>query len=200
MKQEFGFLRETEEDAKRTQKNYSDGRIFTGLEKYLKVIFPEVDDWVHDRPLGELDDGSYCRKRPDYLSKSLKMIVEFDGLLHYTSPVNIINDENNTSLYSSLGYKVIRIPYFIQLTREAVMKIFGVDVGVELFNKNFPSLGIEYLNTPAFLCSEGIKRMAREFKEFPEQYEVNLKNLATIDERLSGSLQLMEEYVKIEEK
>lgn len=38
-----------------------------------------------------------------------------------------------------------------------------------------PSLGLKGKNSPAYLCYEGIKRMAKEFKQFPEQYEVNLK-------------------------
>lgn len=32
----------------------------------------------------------------------------------------------NQELYESYGYKVVRIPYFIQLSNEVVEKLFGV--------------------------------------------------------------------------
>ena len=44
----------------------------------------------------------------------------------------------------------------------------------ELFNENISSLGVKGDNTPAYLSPEGVKRMAVEFKRFPEQYKVNL--------------------------
>ena len=47
------------------------------IYEYLKVIFPNVNDWIHDKALGKIN-GVLCRKRPDYRSESLKMIVEFE--------------------------------------------------------------------------------------------------------------------------
>lgn len=71
--------------------------------------------------------------------------------------------------YRSLNYKVGRIPYFIQLTKKAVKKLFNVSVKEELFDVKYPSLTGKGKNTPAFLCPAGIKRMKEEFKRFPEQ-------------------------------
>lgn len=68
----------------------------------------------------------------------------------------------------------MRIPYFIQLTNKAVKTLFDVDVSEELFDETISSLGIEGQNTPAYLCPAGLKRMAGEFKKFPEQYKTNL--------------------------
>lgn len=176
----FGFLRESREDALKAGVDEDTGLCRTGLEDYLQVIFPDVSDWVHDKPVGG-PNKELARKRPDYRSEALKLIVEFDGLPHYQSPKQIREDQKRTALYVSAGYKVIRIPYFIQLTRKAVIKLFGVDVGRPLFPEGTPSLGIHTQATPAYLCIAGIKRMAQEFKDFPDQYVANVRYLRDLD-------------------
>jgi hypothetical protein len=169
----WGFLRETAELAMKAGKDKDTGLHRTGLKDYLKVIFPKTRDWLHDKALGEVNGKPY-RSRPDYRSEQLKIIVEFDGLPHYTKPDIIEKDYRLTELYTQLGYKVVRIPYFIQLTNKAVKTLFGVDVNEALFDETIPSLGIRGLNTPAYLCPAGLKRMAAEFKKIPEQYKINI--------------------------
>ena len=75
----WGFVRETRDMASGTDKETGLNR--TGLEDYIKVIFPEipVDHWVHDKPIP--DSGR--RIRPDYRCDDLKLLIEFDGLQHY---------------------------------------------------------------------------------------------------------------------
>ena len=119
-------------------------------------------------------NGTSCRKRPDYRSESLKLIIEFDGLQHYTKPDVIENDVNKNELYQNFGYKVVRIPYFIQLSNKAVKTLFGVDVDEEMFDETISSLGVKGNNTPAYLCPAGLERMAKEFINFPEQYNTNI--------------------------
>ncbi|MDE5815162.1 MAG: DUF559 domain-containing protein, partial [Alistipes sp.] len=172
----WGFLRETKEAALEAGIDAATGLHRTGLEEYLNVIFPSVSDWVHDKSIGELN-GVKRKMRPDYRSEKLKMVIEFDGLQHYTNPSNILKDYMHTKEYEEGGYRVIRIPYFIQLTNEVVRTMFGVEVDEPLFSDNVPSLAISVNNTPAFLCPEGIKRMATELRRFPSQMETNLMAL-----------------------
>jgi len=173
MEKKWGFLRETDTMAKKAGRDKDTGLHRTGLEDYLKVIFPQIDDWIHDKALGKIN-GTLYRSRPDYRSEKLKLIIEFDGLPHYTKPDIIEKDLKNSELYKNFGYKVVRIPYFIQLTNKAVKDLFDVDLSEELFDETISSLGIEGQNTPAYLCPAGIKRMAGEFKRFPEQYKTNI--------------------------
>lgn len=173
VKEKWGFLRETTEAAIKAGVDRGTGLHRTGLNEYLKVIFPDVDDWVHDKALGVTVNNKVCRKRPDYRSEKLKIIVEFDGIQHYTMPDRIKNDVLSTKFYESLGYKVVRIPYFIQLTNKAVKYFFNVDVKEPLFNENTHSMDKNDRNTPAFLCGAGVLRMIEEFKHHPEQYRVN---------------------------
>lgn len=75
--------------------------------------------------------------------------------------------------------------------------MFGRDVEEELFNPSIPSLGIKGKNTPAYCCQAGLKRMAKEFHNYPGQYQVNLKSLLDANnEYLTGAELLKEEYEK----
>lgn len=193
----WGFLRETSELAKKAGLDKDTGLHRTGLDEYLKAIFPATDDWIHDKPIGYLNTG-YCRKRPDYRSERLKLIVEFDGLQHYTSPSNILRDKQNTLFYEQLGYHVVRIPYFIQLTNSVVSELFGINVHEPLFPEGIPSLGPKSKNTPAFLCHKGIIRMAQEYHRFPEQYLTNITFLKHHEDQYLIDYEILEkEFQKI---
>lgn len=187
----WGFLRETTEKAKKAGIDKDIGLHRTGLDEYLKVIFPHIKDWIHDKTLGEVN-GKVYKSRPDYRSESLKLIIEFDGLQHYTKPDIIEKDFKLTEVYEQLGYKVVRIPYFIQLTNKAVKIFFGVEVLEELFDEKISSLGIHGLNTPAYLCPAGVKRMAEEFKKFPEQYNTNIEFLKKQNDPFRSGVEFLE--------
>lgn len=197
-KTKWGFLRETERQAEKAGIDKDTGLHRTGLEKYLLVIFPEIkaEDWVHDKTI----PGLKKKIRPDYRCEKLKLIVEFDGLPHYKNPDRILADEQNDIIYQHLGYKVVRIPYFIQLTNDVIEKLFGREVDEPMFDGSVPSLGISGRNTPAYCCPAGIIRMAKIFKVFPQQYKVNLKALQnTKDEFLSCAKLLEKVYDEIDE-
>ena len=202
MKEEYsmnnwGFLRETNALAKKAGVDRDTGHHRTGLEDYLKVIFPQTNDWIHDKALGMVNGINY-RSRPDYRSEELMLIIEFDGLQHYTKPDIIEKDERNTEKYRNLGYNVVRIPYFIQLTNKAVKTLFDVDLSEDLFDERIPSLGIKGFNTPAYLCPAGVRRMAVEFENFPEQYTTNVEFLKKQNDPYRTGVEFLEnEYKKI---
>lgn len=192
---QWGFLRETKEAAEKAGIDKDTGICRTGLDEYLAVIFPDTHDWIHDKS-GVVLDGKKLSTRPDYRSESLKLIVEFDGLPHYTNPDVILKDQQNTQNYEKAGYKVVRIPYFIQLSKDAVKILFGVDIDQELFDDSIPSLGLKGRNTPAYLCHEGVRRMAKEFSNFPRQYVVNLKALKEANHPFLSGIDLLLYYAE----
>lgn len=189
-KEKWGFLRETREDAKKAGIDLDTGLHRTGLEEYLGVIFPDVADWVHDKSI----PNSNRKTRPDYRSESLKLIVEFDGMPHYQNPDVVFKDRENMKVYEALGYKVVRIPYFIQLTKTAIRQMFGVEMDCEMFNENIPSLGKKGRNSPAYLCFEGLKRMASDFKKYPEQYRVNVEFMKSQNDDFFTGVSLLEYF------
>lgn len=179
------YIRETREMAEKAMKQSPESD-FIGLDDYLLSLYPDKT-WIHDKPFGKRDGQTY-RIRPDFLCEEEKLIVEFDGLQHYTNPMNIRKDRANQAVYESFGFKVIRIPYFINLTTEVVKDMFGLNIQNNLFDANLPSMSVKWQNTPAFCCYEGILRMAKDFKRYPQQYEVNMRQLeADNDEELSGA-------------
>lgn len=179
------YIRETREMAEKAAKLYPESN-FVGLEDYLPFLYPGRK-WIHDKPFG-IRDGQSFRIRPDYLCEEEKLIIEFDGLQHYTNPMNIRKDRENQAVYESFGYKVIRIPYFINLTTDVVKEMFGIITHGNLFDPALPSISVKWQNTPAFCCYEGILRMAKEYKRYPQQYEINIQQLeADNDEELSGA-------------
>ena len=189
----WGFLREDQEDADKAGIDADTGLFRTSLYDYLKAIFPDTDDWIHDKKIPDSDRDF----RPDYRSESLKLIVEFDGFPHYKQPDTIRKDAEKTKFYQELGYKVVRIPYFIQLTKKAIKTLFDVDMAEEMFIEQIPSLGPAGCSTPAYLCGAGIQRMAEEFVKFPEQYEVNIKYLKSFDDEFLTSANLLESLYNI---
>lgn len=192
----WGFLRETQEEAEKEGLDKDQNICRTGLEKYLKAIFPNVNDWVHDKIVpGLMVNGKKSKIRPDYRSESLKLVIEFDGLPHYQYVDIIMQDEEKNKIYESNGYRVVRIPYFIQLTNDVVYTLFHVKVKEKLFDENIPSLGINGRHSPAYLCPLGITRMAKDFLKFRQQYEVNRKYLEKFDDRLTG-LSYLEREIK----
>lgn len=196
---EFGFLRETTELAEKAGIDTDFNICRTGLNEYLSVVFPEITDWIHNKSVPGLVDFEGKRKlyRPDYRSEELKLIVEFDGLPHYQDPDIIRKDFNSYELYRLNGYKLVRIPYFIQLTNDVVEKLFDRNCSTQLFDPSIPSLGISGKCTPAYLCIDGIKRMASEYKQFPQQYDVNMQYLKSADKQHKTGYEYLEYFYNL---
>jgi len=175
LNEKWGFLRESTKKADVDKIKQDFDLPCTGLDEYLAAIFPNVDDWIHDRQLSKI-----YRKKPDYRSESLKLIIEFDGVGHYQNEQTIKDDEEKDKMYREYGYKVVRIPYFIQLTNDVIEKMFGVKMSQLMFDPQIPSFIIKdktSKNTPKHMCTLGIRRMAKEFMKYPEQYKVNIEYL-----------------------
>ena len=85
------------------------------LGNYLKIIYPN-EEFIHNKKIPDIES----RIRPDYRCDNLKLIVEFDGYKHYTQYDKIITEHLKNKLYKKLGYGVIRIPYFVQLSKDII--------------------------------------------------------------------------------
>jgi very-short-patch-repair endonuclease len=79
-----------------------------------------------------IDSSGICNKqftgykfRPDYVSHDLKLVVEFDGYLHYTKSKTVLDDIDKDRIISNLGYSIVRIPYFVQLDKRVMEHLFG---------------------------------------------------------------------------
>lgn len=136
------------------------------LEEYLRIIFPEVNDWQRNKKLA----GYF----PDYYSPSLQMVIEYNGPLHYTDSRTIYRDSLKKAKYESVGLKVIEIPNFIQLDSKTVKILFNKDVEIK---RKYPHGFISKLKTmkvPADFCELGVYRFEEDLKRFGREiaYEI----------------------------
>lgn len=167
----WGYLRE------KNSKGY------TSLQEYLEYIFPE-NDFVYDSIYSKesfigrsngIGSIKYHRYRPDAISENLSMVVEFDGTDHYTSYNAIINDHAKDDFYSELGYKIVRIPYWVQLSTTNIEYLFGVHIDDPMceLSHSFRDSGYKGIPGaqigPGSMCELGRMRFIDEFNDLPDE-------------------------------
>ena len=119
------------------------------IKEVLKVFIPEekYGKIQIKKKLKKLDYDVKSNIEPDYFYENLGLIFEFDGPDHYNNSHKIMKDERK---YKNLKYikkngkdvvfKIIRIPYYIQLSKDVAKFLFKdliVHFSKEL--KNLPS-------------------------------------------------------------
>lgn len=126
-KNKWGFLASSRETAKQMEKKYR--KHFTPLIDYMKVIFPDIDDWEEDKKLDLADD---IHIKPDLYSHKNKKIIK---LLQKNKKLDF-----NQKDVIKCGYEVYVFADARQLTNTTVKQIFGVNVSEPLFDENTPTL------------------------------------------------------------
>lgn len=159
------YLRETD-------KKFFDPKMNTTLKEYLQAIYPE--DFINFEfgssiLKSDVPEGfEYHRYVCDAICRKLKIVVEFDGHDHYQSTKTCINDLKRDRWFESIGYKTIRIPYWIQLSRNVVYELFRVDVEESLCELDCsfysPEKQSAYIDSlPGNMCELGRYRFVKEF-------------------------------------
>ena len=123
------------------------------LGEFLKVAYPN-QKWIHDEKFQIPNTEKLYKFKPDYCCHALKMCVEFDGPDHFTKANVIQTDENKDKVLQNLDYKIIRIPYFIQLDYFSIQHFFNIDFP---FNYGFPHGFVSpSVVLPSSFCEQGI--------------------------------------------
>ena len=131
------------------------------LESALKQMVGE-ENWC-GRELRVPDS----RRRWDmaYKIQSHTTVVEFDGDQHYWDSLKIKVDAEKDAVAHSLGYSVVRIPYWVQLTTETAQHYFGIQAQI---SQDFPHGFITTKIFPASFSEMGVSRFSRELSALPE--------------------------------
>jgi very-short-patch-repair endonuclease len=130
------------------------------LERFLKE---RVDAAViHDQSIPGISRGY----RPDFRSEKHRLMVEYDGPEHYRSAKKILEDEKRDKAFASVGYGIVRIPYFVQLTHVVIATLFG-DIATDHGDfLDFPHGFITTPWMPADFCELGIIRFEADLERF----------------------------------
>ena len=130
----------------------------------LERIFPGYE-FVHDKQV----PNSNIKNRSDYRCESLKLIIEFDGYMHYNNASKIKTEEFKNITYKNMGYSVIRIPYFIQLSTKIIYELFGV---IYQYQQSYPHGFVDSKALlPADFCELGILKFINDLHKFNYIYD-----------------------------
>ena len=99
-----------------------------------------------------------------YESPNGRIAVEFDGDEHYRNTLKIRADFDKDELAKQDKYRVIRIPYWVQLTTETLRHYF--DLEAEII-QDFPHGFITTKVFPASFCELGVQRFRTEMDGLP---------------------------------
>jgi hypothetical protein len=91
-------------------------------------------------------------------------VVEYDGDEHYRHSIKIKTDRAKDDAARTLGYQVVRFPYWVQLDNTTVRHYFGLEAEIE---QSFPHGFITTKLFPASFCELGIERFRAELATLP---------------------------------
>lgn len=162
------------------------------LGEFLKVLYPN-HEFIHDRMV----PNSNILNRPDYRNDELKLIVEYDGDKHYKDTKSIKNDLLKDKTYIDvLGYKVIRIPYFVQLSKESIKYYFDKEIEIEqIYPNGFIS---KNCILPADFSEWGTEIFISIFNNLPKNIQVEIKDSIYDKIRILGDHRLVVNNRQIE--
>jgi len=164
-----------------TTKKYFDAKKNTSLDVYLSSIFPDYEfQYNSSIKKSELPDNIRPRRYIcDAISREHKLVVEFDGVNHYMDTKVVLNDLERDKWFQSLGYIVVRIPYWIQLSSDVIHDLFHVEVHDKFCELNysfyFPETkSVDPNILPGNMCELGRERFIREFNKFSTKIQVQI--------------------------
>lgn len=156
-------------------------RLFPGY------TLPETQSYLRDNRGLFVRTKSGHKIQPDFVLEKQKIIVEIDGLsngiCHYSRTKTCIDDLEKDETYKELGWKVVRIPAYIQLDKEMINFLFGVDYNEDLYPAcHLHGFLHEQISLPADFCNLGLARFYKEMDSWPKA--VKDKILDTLKERI----------------
>ena len=141
-------------------------------ERRLYLVEESLGEFLRDRLDPEivrnrLVPGLARRFQPDYRSERYKMIVEFDGDQHYCVAKKVLEDVTRDEIFCTAGYRVVRIPYFVQLSGVVISRLFAELVVDQSDFLNFPhGFVADEVVFPANFCEVGIARFESDLAHF----------------------------------
>ena len=129
------------------------------LGNIFSTLLPNIP-FIHNKTV----PNSGVRTRPDFRFETLKLIVEFDGSQHYQDVNVLCRDKEKDRIYQAMGYRIVRIPYFIQMTQELLHILFQQELS---YQQCYPHGFIDDAAVlPANFCELGIIQFRGDLERF----------------------------------
>jgi very-short-patch-repair endonuclease len=144
----------------------------------LQRLYPNRE-WIYNEYLRD-DTGKIVktkvgkRVRPDFINKELKLVIEIDGdntirRGHYSTAEEVLNDQEKDECYQRMGYRVVRIPMYVQLDQKMVKQYFGIDYEKDLYPTcHMHGFAHPLILLPADFCELGVERFEKEMAQLPD--------------------------------
>lgn len=142
-------------------------------------------------PLTKATLKQFLKNEPslNYLGDSVKTakgVIKYDGVVldsvteikiaiklkepkHYLSPADIIENDDDRWTANKSNYKVIEIPYFIELSNEVFEHYFGRAPQVPIVSDHPSGFEDPQFVLPANYCSMGVNNFLKELGDLPQQ-------------------------------
>ncbi|EER56197.1 hypothetical protein NEIFL0001_0538 [Neisseria flavescens SK114] len=129
------------------------------LGNIFSTLLPDTP-FIHNKTV----PNSGVKMRPDFRFETLKLIVEFDGSQHYQDVNVLFRDKEKDRIYQAMGYRIVRIPYFIQMTQELLHILFQQEFS---YQQCYPHGFIDdNAVLPANFCELGIMQFQADLGRF----------------------------------
>lgn len=157
------------------------------LEEFLKLFF-KGEEIIYNKRIDELGF------RPDYYLPNRKLIIEFDGPVHFVKNSIAVLDIQKDLKVQTEGFTIIRIPYFTQLNWSNIFVFFGKftsEINPENDFNNYPNGFVDKnVILPGDFSSLGLSRYKKfmnqlDNKDFPDYVAGNCDTALLEDIRLS---------------
>lgn len=157
------------------------------MRLYPDFVLPQKQRYLRD------DNGVLIRTKsghkiqPDFILNNQNIIVEVDGqdyrVGHYTSAKTCVDDMEKDETYKKYGWKLVRIPAYIQLDKGMIKFLFGLEYNEDLYPACHQHGFLhELISLPADFCNLGLLRFYKEMDVWPAV--VKDKILDTLKERI----------------
>ena len=182
------------------------------FDKKIESSTPDQTNIVKEFKVEYFDQTSQRKSHfiIDYFltHKETKIAFEYDGPEHYNNVNKIERDQRKKKKLLELGYKVICVPYYLQLTKDIAKHFFSEDFDVysdgkysSAVERIYKTLNEEAMlahgwhttsETPANFVEKGIRRFLEEVGQYPSSVRCQLvHSLNLYIKRSNGKMDLI---------
>lgn len=139
---------------------------YEGYFTEQKLVEWVIAEYGQENVLTQFKVTDKTRSRFDVAVPEQMLLFEFDGAAHYTDALVWERDGRKSKEAILLGYRIVRVPYFVQWTTEAI-KYFLPEYNGNC-TPNFPHGFIDKKAIlPGSFCKVGYERFCAEMRKLP---------------------------------